>query len=101
MSYVAPVSAVLVMMYTASEATSAGSTTRRMGSVARSWARRLSRSSPSSGAGAAGCFESDARTAADHDDGLPGQLRFALSDSAAAGWRAAVIWPWSAFSAST
>ena len=36
MSYVAPVSAVLVMMWTASAATSAGPTTRPIGSVARS-----------------------------------------------------------------
>ena len=46
MSYVPPVSAVLLMMWTASAATSPGPTTRRMGSVARSSSRRLSRSSP-------------------------------------------------------
>ena len=39
--------AVLLIRCTASAATSAGSTTRLMGSVARSWARRLSRSAPS------------------------------------------------------
>src|SRR5437660_404410 len=48
MSYVAPVIAVLDMMCTARAATSAGPTTRPMGSVARSSSRRLSRSSPSS-----------------------------------------------------
>src|SRR3954452_21646618 len=42
MSYVAPVSAVLAMMWTASPATSAGPTTRPIGSVARSSARRAS-----------------------------------------------------------
>jgi hypothetical protein len=42
MSYVAPVSAVLIMMCTASAATSAGPTTRRIGSVARSVLRRCS-----------------------------------------------------------
>ena len=36
MSKVAPVSAVLIMMWTASEATSAGVTTRPIGNVARS-----------------------------------------------------------------
>ena len=46
MSYVPPVSAVLLMMWTASAATSPGPTTRRMGSVARSSSRRLSRSPP-------------------------------------------------------
>ena len=48
MSYVAPVSAVLIMMCTASAATSSGPTTRPMGSVDLSSSRRLSRSSPSS-----------------------------------------------------
>src|SRR5580704_17012076 len=42
MSNVAPVRAVLVMMCTASAATSAGPTTRPMGSVMRSWLRRFS-----------------------------------------------------------
>ena len=42
MSYVAPVRAVLVMRWTASAATSAGPTTRRIGSVARSSSRRAS-----------------------------------------------------------
>src|SRR5271166_312453 len=46
MSYVAPVTAVLLMMWTANAAMSAGPTTRRMGSVARSSSRRLSSSSP-------------------------------------------------------
>ena len=50
MSYVAPVSAVLVMRCTASAATSAGPTTRPIGSVARSSSRRASSSSPSSDA---------------------------------------------------
>src|SRR4051794_31571504 len=48
MSYVAPVSAVLVMMWTASAATSAGPTTRPIGSVVRSSSRRASSPSPSS-----------------------------------------------------
>src|SRR6266700_4028405 len=48
MSYVAPVSAVLIIRCTASLATSSGPTTRPMGSVARSCSRRASRSSPSS-----------------------------------------------------
>src|SRR5829696_4646956 len=48
MSYVAPVSAVLVMRCTASAATSPGPTTRPIGSVARSWSRRSSSRSPSS-----------------------------------------------------
>ncbi len=42
MSYVAPVSAVLIMMCTASAATSAGVTTRPIGSFDRSSARRAS-----------------------------------------------------------
>jgi hypothetical protein len=33
------------------------------------------------GPGAPGCLESDARAAADHDDGLPGQFRFAPGGS--------------------
>ena len=49
-SYVAPVSAVLVIRWTASAATSAGPTTRPIGSVARSCSRRASSSSPSSDA---------------------------------------------------
>ncbi|CAM5742572.1 hypothetical protein SHIRM173S_05556 [Streptomyces hirsutus] len=44
---VAPVSAVLVMMCTASAATSSGTTTRPMGSAARSPSRRASSASPS------------------------------------------------------
>ena len=50
MSYVAPVRAVLVMRWTASAATSAGPTTRPMGSVARSSSRRASSPSPRSDA---------------------------------------------------
>jgi hypothetical protein len=42
MSYVAPVSAVLLMMWTANAATSAGPTTRPIGSVARNSFRRSS-----------------------------------------------------------
>src|SRR6478609_1001379 len=47
-SYVAPVSAVLTIRWTASAATSPGPTTRPIGSVARSWSRRCSSWSPSS-----------------------------------------------------
>src|SRR5262249_28849581 len=46
LSYVAPVRSVLLIVGTARAATSAGPTTRRIGSVARSSSRRLSRSSP-------------------------------------------------------
>src|SRR5205823_6200498 len=48
MSYVAPVRAVLVMMWTARAATSAGPTTRPIGSVPRSSSRRASSPSPRS-----------------------------------------------------
>jgi hypothetical protein len=50
-------------------------------------------------AGLAGGFHSDAGAAADHEDGLPGQPRFAGHDVASR--RAAAIWPRSAFSPAT
>ena len=56
-SYVAPVRAVLLMRCTASAATSAGCTTLPIGSVARSWSRRCSRSSPSNAADNGGVDE--------------------------------------------
>src|ERR1700681_351090 len=57
MSYVAPVSAVLLMMWTARAATSAGPTTRPVGNVARSSLRRSSSRSPSSDADKRGVDE--------------------------------------------
>src|SRR4029077_1683723 len=61
MSYVAPVTAVFVMRWTASAAMSAGPTTRRIGSLVRSCSRRASSWSPGGAAASGGADDAPDR----------------------------------------